>query len=166
MGVVGLHHAADPVGSFENEGEHRDFVFLRKQGISLVELPYVVRAIVWREGDSGEDNFCSAGFESPDDLVEIGAGVVDRNSAKTIVATKFDHNNGRLQSEDAIQAFDAIFGSVAANAFVDDAVGIAMLVKIGLEIVGIALAGIGAVACGEAVAEADEKGPRIGVQSG
>ena len=166
MGVVGLHHAADPVGSLENEGEHGDVVFLRQQSVGFVELPDVVGAIVWREGNSGENYFCSAGFKCGDDLVEIGAGVVDRDSAESIVAAKFDNDNRWLQSKNAVQALQTIFGCVAADALVDDAIMIAALIEVRLEIVRIALAGIGAGARGEAVAKADEKGPGVGVQGG
>ena len=101
--------------------------------------------------------FDAAGFERGDDLVEVGAGVLDAQAAEAVVAAELDDDDCGLQGEDVVEALDAVFGGVAADAFVDDAVVVAAGVEIGLEIVGIALAGIGSVAGGEAVAEADEQ---------
>jgi hypothetical protein len=56
---------------------------------------------------------------------------------------------------------DAILCGVAANALVDDAVLIPFRVEISLEIVGVAFAGLGAVARGEAVAETDDQGTLV-----
>ena len=63
-----------------------------------------------------------------------------------------------MEGEDGVEALDAVFGGVAADALVDDAVVIAGGVEVGLEVVGIALAGVGAEAGGEGVSEADDEG--------
>ena len=105
--------------------------------------------------------FGSAGFEGADDLVEIGAGVFDAEAAETVVAAELDDDDCRLHGDDAVEAFDAILGGVAADALVDDPVFVALCVEIGLEVVGVAFAGVGAVAGGEAVAEADDQRPLV-----
>ena len=69
--------------------------------------------------------FGSAGFEGGDDLVEVGAGVFDAQAAETVVAAELDDDDGGLQGEDGVEAFDTVLGGVAADALVDDAVVVA-----------------------------------------
>ena len=137
-------------------------VFGRDEGVGGVELVDVVRAVVGREGDAGEGDFGAAGFEGADDLVEVGAGVGDGKAAEAVVATELDDDDGGMEGEDVVEAVDAVFGGVSADALVDDAVVVAEGVEVGLEVVGIALAGLGSVAGGETVAEADDEGAMIG----
>src|SRR5467141_1890176 len=113
----------------------------------------VVGAVVGGEGDAGEDDSGSAGFEGADDLVEICAGIFDSEAAEAVVAAElYDHYCG-LHGDDGVDALDAVLRGVAADALVDDAVLIPFRVEISLEIVWVAFAGLGAVARGEAVAE-------------
>ena len=81
MGVVALHHAVYAENSFEEEGQEWDVVFFGDEGVGLVELLDVVRAVVGWESDAGEGYFGAAGFEGGDDLVEIGSGVFDAEAA-------------------------------------------------------------------------------------
>ncbi len=91
-------------------------------------------------------------------MVEVGAGVGDGEAAEAVVAAELDDDEVGMEGEDVGEALDAVFGGVAADAEVDDAVFVALLVEIGLEVVGVALAGVGAEAGGEGVAEADDEG--------
>ncbi len=156
MGVVLLHHAGYSVDALEQKGKHRDLVFLCQHGVGCIELLDVVGAVVWREGDSGERHLGAAGFEGGDDLVEVGAGIFDGQAAQAVVAAEFDYDNRRLEVENGIEPLNAIFGGVAADALVDDAVVVAASVEIRLKVVGIALAGVCSETGGEAVAEADQ----------
>ena len=65
-----------------------------------VELLDVVGAVVGWEGDAGEDDFGSAGFEGWDDVVEVGAGVFDAEAAEAVVAAELDDDDGGLKGED------------------------------------------------------------------
>jgi hypothetical protein len=65
-----------------------------------------------------------------------------------------------VKVEDVGEALDAVLGGVAADPFVVDAIVIVKVIEVGLEVVGIALAGVGAEAGGEGVAETDEEGER------
>ena len=161
VGAVVLHHAVYSIDSFEKEGEQGDVVLLREQGVGLVELADVVGAVVGREGDAGEDDFGSAGLEGGDDLVEVSAGVFDTEAAEAVVAAKLDDDDGRLHGDDGGDPFHAVFGGVSADAGVNDAVVVAEAVQILLEELGVALAGLGSVACREAVAEGYDAGAGI-----
>ena len=137
-------------------------VFGGEDGIGAVELMDVVGAVVGREGDAGEDEFGSGGLEGGEDVFEIGAGALDGEASKAVVSAELDDDDGGVEGEDGGEAFDAVLGGVAADAFVDDAVVEAAGVEVALEVVGVALAGVGAVACGEGVAEAGDDGTGVG----
>ena len=162
MDSVGLHHAGDTVHVLEDEGQERDVVFGGEDGVGAVELVDVVGAVVGRESDAGEDEFGSGGFEGGEDVVQVGAGALYGEAAKAVVAAELDDDDGGVEGEDGGEAFDAVFGGVAADALVDDAVVEAAGAEVTLEVVGIALAGVGAVAFGEGVAEADDEWTGVG----
>ena len=162
MGLVFLHHAGYAKDTFQEKWEQGDVVFVRDEGVGGVELVDVVGTVVGREGDAGESDFGAAFFEGADDLVEVGAGGGDGQAAEAVVATELDDDDGGMEGEDVVETIDAVFGGVAADALVDDAVVVAEGVEVGLEIVGVALTGVGSVAGGEAVAEADDEGAVIG----
>ena len=157
VSVVVLHHAVNAVDPFQKEWEQGHLIFFGEQDVGLVELPDVIGPVVGRKGDAGEDDTGTAGFECADDLVEVCARIFNAKAAETVVATELYDHYCRLHGDDAVDALDAIFGGVAADALVGDAIVIAFRVEISLEIVGVAFAGFGAVAGGEAVAEADDQ---------
>jgi hypothetical protein len=148
VGAVALHHSWNSEDVLEEEWEQGYVVFVANDGVGVGELFDVVGAVVGGEGDAGEDYFGAAGFEGLDDVVEVGAGVGDGEAAEAVVAAELDYDDGRVEGEDGAEALDSVLGGVAADAFVDDAVMIARGVEVGLEIVGIALAGVGAEAGG------------------
>jgi len=67
-----------------------------------------------------------------------------------------------VAGEDASDAVEAVLGGVAADAGVDYAGVVAFGVEVALEVVGVGLAEVGAVARGERVAETEEDGAGIG----
>lgn len=161
VGVVALHESGDAVDVFEEKRQQRDVVLLREQCVGGVELLDVVGPIVGREGDARERYLDIGGLERGDDLVEAGAAVFDAKAAESVVTAEFDDDCGGMEGENAGKAGDAILGGVAGDAEVNDAVVQPAAVEIGLEEVRVGLAGIGAVAGGERVAEADENGAMV-----
>jgi hypothetical protein len=96
------------------------------------------------------------------DLGQVGAGVCDGQAAQTVVAAEFDEDNGGMEGEDLGETLEAVLGGVAADALIVDAVVEVAAVEGGLEVVGVALAGIGASSRSERVAEADQDGAWVG----
>jgi hypothetical protein len=139
-------------------GDDGHVVLRGDEGEGLVEVAHVVGAVVGRERDAGEDDFAAGLEQRGDDGVEVATRVGDGQAAQTVVAAEFDKHDGGMQAEDFRQAIDAIFGGVAADAGVDDAVGVAAEIEVRLKIVGVRLAGIDAVSGGDAVAEAIDDG--------
>ena len=122
VGAVGLHHSGDAVDVLEEEGKHGDAVFFGEDGVGLVELADVVGAVVWREGDAGEGDASAGVLQGGDDMVEVGAGVCDRQAAQAVVAAELDEDDGGVQGENAGETLESVLGGVAADALVVDAV--------------------------------------------
>ena len=134
----------------------------RDETVGFVELIDVVGAVVRREGDAGENDFAACLKQSGDEGGEVAARVGDRDAAQAVVAAELDDDDGGVQAEDFFEAVDAIFAGVAADAGVDNFVVVAATVEIGLEIVGIRVAGRDAIAGGDAVSEAHDRRERGG----
>jgi hypothetical protein len=97
-----------------------------------------------------------------DHFGEIALRAFDGKAAEAVVAAELKHDDLRFVGEDAIDALETIFGGVAADAFVDDAVAKTGGVEEMLEISGVAGGGFDAVAGGETVAEAGDDGTLVG----
>ena len=81
----------------------------------------------------------------------------DGEPAQAVVAAELDDDDVRLQGEDVAEAVEAILGGVAADALVDDAVVIAVCGRGPSGGSPGSFRRVGAVAGGEAVAEADDE---------
>ncbi len=140
-------------------------ILLGEGGIDGHELGDVILAVVGRESDAGKGYGGVGGLELLDDAGEVGLGLFEGKAAESVVATElYDDDAAGMAGEageEAVEAFEAVLGGVAADAGVDDAIVVALGVEQWLELVGVALAGVGAVAGGEGVAEADEEGSRV-----
>ena len=157
VGVVGLHVAGGAVDVLEEEGDEGDAIFFREGGVHGVKFFDVVGAVVGGEGDAGEGDVGSVGLELMEDAIEVGLGLFEGEAAEAVVAAEFNDNDAGMAGEDAGDAVEAVFGGVAGDAGVEDMVVEVAGVEEALEFVGIGLAGVGAEACGEGVAEADEE---------
>ena len=118
----------------------------------------VVRAVVGREGDSGEQDLDVRVFERGEYLVEVAAGLVGRQAAKAVVAAELDDDDFGMQEHDGTEVGDRVPGGGAAGALVDDFVVVPAGIELLLQKVGKRLAGLKAVTGGDAVAVADEDG--------
>ena len=136
-------------------------MLLRECGIHGVEFFDVVGAVAGGKGDAGEDYLGAALLQLVEDGGEVGLGLFDGQAAEAVVAAELYDNDLGMAGDDELDALEAIFGGVAADAGVDDVVVVAVGVEEALEVVGVGLAEIGAQAGGERVAEADDE--RTGV---
>ena len=62
---------------FVDHGNESDVVLGGKRFEYLIELLDVVRAVVRRQSDSGQQNFNVCGFKCGNDLIEIAAGLFE-----------------------------------------------------------------------------------------
>jgi predicted naringenin-chalcone synthase len=101
-------------------------------------------------------------LELLEDAGEVGLGLFEGEAAEAVVAAELYDDDLRVAGEDAGDAVEAVLGGVAADAVVDYAVVVALGVEVALEVVGVGLAEVGAVACGEGVAEAEDQCRAVG----
>lgn len=162
MGVVRLHGAGDAVDALKDEGQKGDAELFGERGVHGVEAGDVVFSVVGRKGDAGEGDVGAGGLELADDAGEVGLGLGEGKAAEAVVAAELDDDDAGVAGDDALDAVEGVFGGVAADAGVENEVGVAVGAEELLEVGGVGLAGVGAEAGGEAVAEAVEDGAAAG----
>lgn len=123
---VGLHGVGNGVDVVEDEGQQRHVELFGGKYVGLVDGLNVVLAVVGREGDAGECNFDTGVLQRGDDFVEVRAGRGDGKAAESVVASELDDDDGGVCGKDVVNAIDAVFGGVSADAHVQDAIVIAM----------------------------------------
>ena len=96
-------------------------------------------------------------LELIDDGGEVGLGLFDGQAAEAVVAAELYDDDFGVAGEDEVETLEAVLGGVAGDAGVDDVVVVALGVEEALEVVGVGLADVGAEACGEGVAEAEDR---------
>jgi len=159
MDAVALDCAGNVDQVFVNHGHEGRVVLGGEVAEDLLELLDVLRAVVGGEGDGGEQDFDVRVFERGQDLVEVAAGLAGGQAAETVVAAELDDDDFRVQEQDGAEIGDGVLGGGATGALVRDLVVVAAGVEFLLQEVGIGLAGLEAVAGGDAVAKADQEGP-------
>lgn len=156
--AVGLDGSGNGIDIRVEHGQKRNAIARGDLMIHKVELMNVGGAVVGRERDAGEQNFCMRGQQTRDDGFKVAFGDRQRQAAEAVVAAEFDYDDGGMHGEDAGQAVDAVFAGIAADAGVDNAVAVAAGVEVVLERGGPGLAGFESVAGGDAVSVADDDG--------
>jgi hypothetical protein len=161
MNSISLHAAFRPVSTLEQEGKQGHVIFPGQQSVRLVELMDVIRTVVRRQGDAPEHHLGPRAFECRDDLIEVLARTVDRQSAKTVIAAESNNDDSRLQGNHLIHPFDAILCRVAADPRVHNMVAKPLRIQIAFQKIGITVPCIGTVPCSKAVSESDNDRPIV-----
>jgi hypothetical protein len=152
--------------AFEQERDQRHMVFRGEGLVHGLKLADVVAAVIGRQRDAGQQNADVRGRKAGHDLIQVCAGGADRYSAKTVVATELKDHDARLLCDDAADAGKPIRRGFATDAEIHNMVRVARFVQVALEVVGITLAGVGAVASSEAVAESHDYWTLRGARAG
>ncbi len=158
MDAVGLDGAGDVDQVFVDHGHKGRWCLAARSAEDLLELLDVILAVVGRKSDAGEQDLDVRVFEGGQHLVEVAAGLVRGKAAEAVVAAEFDDYDCRVQQQDGAEIGDGVFGGGSAGALIADLVVVAAAVEVALQSVGIGLAGLEAVAGGDAVAKADQDG--------
>lgn len=156
--AVGLDGSGHGVDVGVEHGKKRHVIARGDLVIHEVKLMDVGGAVVGRERDAGEQDPGVRGEQAGDNGFEVASGDAEWKAAKAVVSAEFDNDNGGVHSEDHGQPVDAVLGGVAADAGVDDAVVVSASGEIALERGGVGLAGLEAVAGGDAVSVANDDG--------
>ncbi len=160
-GVV-LHQFGVGGDAIEEEGDQGDFFVAGEVFVDIFEVADVVGAVVAGEGHAAEEDGDVGGLGAVDHFGEIGASGFEGEAAEAVVAAESEDDDGGLEAEGFIEAGDAAAGGVAADAEVDDAEGEVVGIEAFLEPVGVAEAGLDAIAGGETVTEGGDDGAGVG----
>jgi len=152
MNAIRLNCAGNVDQAFVEHGHESGAMFLGQGAEYLLELLDVIVTVVRRERDSGEQDFNVRACQCGENLVEVAAGLVEGQAAKTVVAAKLDDYDFRMKKQDGAQTGDGVLGGGAAGSPIQNLVLIAAAVEIALQSVGKRLAGLETVARGDAVA--------------
>ena len=98
------------------------------------------------------------GLKSGEHLVEVAARLIGGQAAQAVIAAEFNDDNFGVQQQDGAEIGDGVLGGGAAGALVVDSVVVTERIEFLLQVIGIGLAGLKAIAGGDAVAEADQEG--------
>jgi len=131
----------------------------RQVAVDLLEGVDVLAAVVGRQGDAGEQNPNMRAFERREHLIEIAARLLRGQATETVVTAEFDDHHLRVQEQNGLQVGDRVLGGGSAGAMVRDFVAVAATVEVFLQGSRVGLAGLETVACGDAVAIADQLRP-------
>lgn len=159
-GVV-LHQFGVGGDAIEEEGDQEGFLLAGEVFEDVLEIADVVGAVVAGEGHAAEKDAGAGGLAAVDHFGEVGAGGFGREAAEAVVGAEGEDDDGGFEEEGFIEAGDTAAGGVAADAEVDDAEGEVFLIEAFLEPVGVAEAGLDAIAGGEAVAEGGDDGAGV-----
>lgn len=116
----------------------------------------VIGAVVWGQGDAGQQDLDVRVLERGEDRIEIAAGHVGGEAPQTVVASKLDDDDGWVKREDVGQAGHGVLRGGAAGALVVELPLVTGAVEFALKGIAVGLAGLQAVPGGDAVAKADE----------
>jgi len=158
VNAVFLDGVGDVDQVFVDHGHGGGVVLGRDVAEDLLELVDVVRAVVGRQGDAGEQDFYVRGFEGGEDLVQVVLSLIGWKAAEAVIAAEFDDDDFRVKLQYGVETGCGVFGGGAAGALIADFVVVAVGVELLLQVVGPGLAGLQAVAGGDAVAVADDYG--------
>jgi len=141
---------------FVDHGHKGDTMLCGEGTEELVEGLNVVRAVVGRQCNAGQQDLDMGGFQRGEHLLEIAAGLIERQAAETVVAAELDDYNLRMQAQNGRKAGDGVLGCGSAGALIHNLVVVALCVELPLQGVREGLAVEKAVAGGDTVAVADE----------
>ena len=119
----------------------------------------VVRTVVGRQRDAGDQDLDVGIFEACEDGVEIAPRLIERDAAKSVIAAELNDRRVGVKLEDGPQIGDGVFAGGAARALVVHGIGVAVQVEFALQRVRIGLSLRQSIAGGDAVAKANQDGP-------
>ena len=153
MDAVFLNRAGNVDQVFVDHGYECDVTPGGEVAEDLVEGVNVILAVVWWQGNTGEQDFDVRVFQSSQNLIEVAASLIRGEAAQAVVATEFDDDDFRMQQKDVVHAGDGIFCGGATGTLVVHLVAVAAAIEIALQCVGVGLPSLKTVTGGDAIAE-------------
>ena len=130
----------------------------------LVELMDIVRPVVGRQSNAGEQHFDVRIVERCKHGVEVVSSLIEGKASESIITAEFNDDDCWMQSDDGAETDHGIFTGGAARSLIGNVIVVAELVEVALKRVWVGLAGCQAVSRGDAIAITNEQRP-IGTEN-
>ena len=143
-----------------NHGHKGNVVARGEDEKDLVKGLDVIRPIVRRQRDAGQQDPDVGCFKGSENLVEIVACLIERQAAKPVVATEFDDDHIGMKAQDGRKTDDGVLGCGSAGTLIDDLVVVSLGVELALQSIWKGLAWSEAMTGRDAVAKADQDSRR------
>jgi putative ABC transport system ATP-binding protein len=154
--AVALNGAGHVHQVFVDHGDKRCVVLLGEVAEDLVEPANVIRAVIGRKRDAGEQHLDMRGGKSGENVIETLAALFEGETAEAVVAAEFDDYDGWTRGENGANADCSVLGGGAAGALIFNGVLVAALAEIALQGRRIGLVGLKPKAGCNTVAIADD----------
>ena len=137
MNAVRLHELRILIHVHEQERDKRNFMFFRQLREHGCERLDVIGAVIGGQGDAKQNkrNFCF--LDARNHFVQVFASGFYGNAAQTVVAAKFQYDQGRMRRNDIINASQPVRGGITAHALVIDPILVPVLLQQVLQVVRI-----------------------------
>ncbi len=134
VGGVVLHVPGNAVDVAEQEGEQGHVISPGQRRVHGIEAADVVWAVVGGKGDAGQRDAGATVLELGDDAGEVRLSLLDGEAAQAVVAAELDDDDLGVLGQNELDAVQAVLGGVAADAGVEDVVGVALGVQKALQV--------------------------------
>ncbi len=133
MDAVLLNGARDVDQVFVDHRHEGCVVLCGQRTEELIEGLDVVGTVVGWQCDAGEQNLDMGAYKRSENLIQILAGLSQRQAAQAIVAPELDDNGLRMKAQDGGQTGDGVFGGGSAGALIHNLIVVSLGVELPLK---------------------------------
>jgi len=159
MYAIGLNCPGYTDQILVDHGHQSGSVLCREVDENLIELVDVIRPVVGRKCDTCKQDTNVGRLNRREDRIEIAVCLFQGKPAEPVVPAKLDDHDRGVRGNDRVHTGHGVFRCRTTDSHVLDMVGVAQLVEIPLQCVGIGLSRVQAIARGDAVSKTDQPRP-------
>jgi hypothetical protein len=159
MDSISLDRSRHIYEIFVDHGDEGDVMLRGEVAIHLVECVDVVRPVIRRQSNAGEQDLDVGLCECSEDGIEVFSSLFQGNTTEPVVAAELYDHDRRMRVKHGADIGGGILGGCSAGSHVRNFIGESQPVEIALQGVWKRLARVQAVPSGDAVAVADKDRP-------
>ena len=131
----------------------------RQRRKDRIKGTYVIRPVIRRQRDPGEQNFYMRSLKPRQHLLQIVPRPLQRQPAQPVIAAELDDHHRWMHPHDRWQARQRVFRCGSAGPVIDDLVRVSQRIQFPLKKIRISLAIRQPIARGNAVTETNQQRP-------